>query len=584
MKYVGEYVRKHRRILIWALILATINQVFSLLDPQIFRIVVDNYATKAGSMPASAYIHGIVLLLLASITVAFISRTAKTFQNYYVGAVSQSVGTDLYARGVTHVFNLPYETFENQRSGEILRKLEKVRDNTRTFIENMINMVFLSMVGLIFVIIYSFFVHWTIGVAFIVLIPILGTFSYVISSKIKAAQKEVVRESSELAGGTTETLRNVELVKSLGLEGQEVKRLNDVNDSLLQLELKKIRQIRTMMFLQGTAINATRSSILLLLLILIFHGMISIGQLFALLTYSFFIFGPLSNAGTVIANYQEARAANEALEEILSLEPINRARRTEKISEIKEIRFDNVSFTYSENKLPSVKNVTFSLKGGDTVAFAGISGSGKTTIAKLLVGLYDPKEGSITFNGKDSKTIDFESLRKRISLFSQETQLFAGTIKDNLLFVNPDATDEECLRALRMASADSIIERASKGINTKIGESGIKLSGGERQRISIARALLREPDMIIFDEATSSLDSLTEAEITKTIQEITKSKPELIVVIIAHRLSTIIHADTIYVMQAGSVVESGKHSSLIRAGGVYSKFWKEQNNSRNTRG
>ncbi len=215
------------------------------------------------------------------------------------------------------------------------------------------------------------------------------------------------------------------------------------------------------------------------------------------------------------------------------------------------------------------------MKLGETIAFVGPSGSGKTTLVKLLVGLYHPNKGHIYYNGHDEVNINYEELRHQMGLVTQDPQLFSGTIKENLLFVNPSASDEDISRVLSQASCNNLLARAEKGLDTVIGEGGLKLSGGERQRISIARALLRQPRLMIFDEATSALDSLTEEEISHTIRDIT-SRREHMTIMIAHRLSTIMHADRIFVLEKGNIVETGNHSSLIAEKGLYYAMWRQQ--------
>ena len=210
------------------------------------------------------------------------------------------------------------------------------------------------------------------------------------------------------------------------------------------------------------------------------------------------------------------------------------------------------------------------------MAFVGPSGSGKTTLVKLIVGLYRPTSGKIEFGGIDINDIDLERFRNRIGLVAQDTQLFAGTIRENLLFASPNSTDEECLGALKAAAATSLLDRGGKGLETRIGEGGLKLSGGEKQRLAIARALLRKPDLLIFDEATSSLDSITEEQITQTIREIEKQRASHINVLVAHRLSTIMHADTIYVLEKGKLVEQGTHDELLKQKGLYAALWRQQ--------
>lgn len=574
MFFLIKHLKRYKGLLALILGLAVINQVFSLLDPQLFRLIVDNYATKAASMDSKTFITGVALLLLGIILVALISRIAKTFQDYYLNVITQRIGTRMYGESVAHTFSIPYMIFEDKRSGEILQKLQKARIDTQTFITQLINIIFVSIIGILFVTIYSFTVHWSVGIAFLLILPIMGFSIYHFSRNIKAAQAEIVKESANLAGSTTETLRNVELVKSLGLENQEIKRLNDTNEKILVLELKKVKLVRKLSFITGTMINFMRAVLLFLMLYLIFQGDITLGEFFTLMIYSFFIFSPLGELGNIAQSYQEARASNNQMEEILKIKPQEKPKNAVRLGKLKEIKFQNVSFKYFSGNTHSLNNVNFSIRSGETVAFAGPSGSGKSTIIKLIVGLYSSP--NISFNGIDSKKIDYNELRNRIGLVSQETQLFAGTIRENLLFVNPDATDKECMTALKHAQALSILKRSKQGLNTKIGEGGLKISGGERQRISIARALLRNPDILIFDEATSSLDSVTEKEITKTIKNIIKIRKDVIVVMIAHRLSTIMHADKIYVLDHGRVKESGTHDFLLRHKGMYKSFWVEQ--------
>lgn len=576
MKLLFNYLKQHKKVLFGALILAAVNQIFSLLDPQIFRLIVDRYASRVFEMEADVFIKGVLLLLLASMGVAFVSRVAKNFQDYYVNVIAQRVGARMYEYSVEHALSLPYSVFEDQRSGETLQKLQKARLDNQNLIASSVNVVFFSLVGVIFVLAYTFFVYWLIGLVFLLIIPLLAGVTFAISQRIKQAQAAIVAESANLAGSTTETLRNVELVKSLGLEEQETKRLNQVNEKVLQLELRKIKLIRYLSFAQGTLINAMRAVILFLMLFLILEDRITLGEFFSIFVYSFFIFTPLTEFGNVTSQWQEARASNEALEKILATVPEPRPKNPVKLKQISSIEFKSVKFAYGEEGAVSLFNVNLSLKRGETVAFVGPSGSGKTTLIKLLVGLHAPQKGSILVNGVERSAIDNNEFRGRLGYVSQETQLFAGTIRENLVFVRPKAIDQECFNVLRQAEAISIVERGGQGLDTKIGEGGIKISGGERQRLAIARALLRNPDLIIFDEATSNLDSITEKAITKTIRQLSSSRPLLITVLVAHRLSTVMHADIIYILEKSKIVEQGTHKALLAKRGLYAALWREQ--------
>ncbi len=576
MNLLFSYIKSQKKVLVGALVLATINQVFSLLEPQIFRLIVDNYATQIANMTASEFFRGVLLLTLLTMLVALISRVAKNFQDYYVSIITQRVGANLYSHSITHSFSLPYSAFEDQRSGELLQKLQKARTDAQALITSFVGIIFLTLVSMVFVIVYGFYVYWLIGLVYLSIIPIVGFTQFFLSRKIKNAQKQIITETAQLAGSTTETLRNVELVKSLGLEDQETKRLNNVNQKILDLELKKIKLIRYLSFIQGTFLNAVRMSIQLMMMWLIFRGSITFGEFFTLFIYQFYIIEPLNMLGTIANTYQETKASMEKLQVVLDMKSEEKPNNPTVIDSLEEIKYKNVSFTYNETGVASVQDINLIINKGETVAFVGPSGAGKTTMIKLLLGLYKPTGGQILLNNQTSNNVDYDLLRRRVGYVSQETQLFAGTIRENLLFVKPDASDEKCLEALKHSLAIKIIERNGGGLDTKIGEGGIKISGGERQRLAIARALLRDPDLIIFDEATSSLDSMTEKEITETIKDITKIRPNLITVMIAHRLSTILHSDKIFVLEKGKLVEEGTHEELVKTDGLYHALWRQQ--------
>ncbi|HYR85992.1 MAG TPA: ABC transporter ATP-binding protein [Terriglobia bacterium] len=575
MKLLYSYLKQYWPLVILTLVLAAVNQLFSLLDPYIFRYVIDNYALKFSDYTTNEFIRGVSLLLAAAVGVAFVSRVAKNFQDYYTNVITQQLGAQIYSDGIRHSLELPYSVFEDQRSGETLGKLQKVRTDVERLINAFVNILFLSLVGVVFVMVYALTVHWIIALVYFLTIPILGTLVSILSRKIKKIQKVIVAETTALAGSTTESLRNIELVKSLGLAQQEIQRLNSTTAKILQLELKKVKYLRSLSFIQGTCVNALRTTMLFLMLYFIFAREITVGQFFSLFIYSFFIFGPLQEVGNVVNIYRETEASLENFEKILNTPKEPRPLEPLPVTSVSQVEFENVVFQHQSATTRALDGISFTASMGETIAFVGPSGSGKTTLVKLLVGLYRPQGGDVRYDGFSIDEVDLDGLRERIGLVTQDTQLFSGTIRENLLFVNPNATDEECMTVLKKAACQSLLARADKGLDSVIGEGGVKVSGGEKQRLSIARALLRHPNLLVFDEATSSLDSLTEEEISETIRDVSIRK-DLITILIAHRLSTVLHADKIFVLERGRIVESGRHQDLVDLKGLYYAMWRQQ--------
>ena len=439
----------------------------------------------------------------------------------------------------------------------------------------MINVVFGIVVSVVFVSVYATRLHWSIVPIYIGGASMIAYVTNLLSKKIKVIQKNIVKETTSLAGTTTESLRNIELVKSLGLTTQEINRLNNNTYKILALELKKVKNIRSLSFIQGTMVNALRQVITFTLMWLIFKEILTVGQLISLQFYSFFIFGPLQEIGSIILSYRETEASLNNFDALMK-KPIDTPPANPiAVGEIEQLAFKHVGFQHQTANFKAIDQISFEAKKGETIAFVGPSGAGKSTLVKLLVGLYQPQEGEILMNGVNTAQIDMSALRNQISFVTQDTQLFAGTIKENLAFVAPTATEEDMLLALTKASCANILDKGGNGLATVIGEGGLKLSGGEKQRLSIARALLRHPHLLIFDEATSSLDSLTEESITDTIRDLSKER-EQITIMIAHRLSTIIHATRIYVLEKGTVIESGNHQSLLEEKGLYYAMWRQQ--------
>ena len=602
MKILLQYLKPHKWLVLLTLGLAAINTGFSLMDPIILGKLVTLASDHQNASPhfdwssffwsygtierkgGTYFQMGVVYLLLASVTVAMISRIAKAFQDYGLNVIIQKFGARIFTDGLRHAMKLPYQEFEDQRSGETLSILTKVRTDVEKFMTAFINVLFGVLVGVVFVFVYaSLYINWRIPIAYVVGIVVLTWATNKLSKKIKSIQKNIVSETTALAGSTTESLRNIELVKSLGLTNQEVERLNKNTYKILGLELTKVKRIRSISFVQGTMVNTLRQIILFIIMWLIFRNEMEAGQLVTMQVFSFFIFGPLQEIGNILLSYREAEASLNNFQTLMDKAPETDPAQPKHLGSIETLSFNNVVFQHKSASHRAIDNISFNVKKGETIAFVGPSGSGKSTLMKLMVGLYRPQQGKILYNHLDETEILFDDLRNQIGFVTQDTNLFSGTIRENLMFVNPNATEVEVRAALSQASCDSLLSRAEKGVDTVLGEGGLKLSGGEKQRISIARALLRKPKLLIFDEATSALDSITEEEITHTIKDVSMSGNQ-ITILIAHRLSTIMHADRIYVLEKGVMAETGTHEELLQEKGLYYAMWRQQIGERKSLG
>lgn len=573
-------------------LLAGLNTGFSLCDPILFGKLIDYvkhvFETTAVkemvdgvekvvryNFSESEFVGHLLMIIGGMIGVAMMSRIAKAFQDYTVNTVIQRFGADVYTDGLKRALQLPYQRFEDQRSGETLAVLEKVRIDSEKFISLFINVLFGVIVSVVFVMIYSITTYPRLVLMYIIGAILLSLLMSGLSKKIKFIQKTIVQETTALAGATTESLRNIELIRSLGLTNQEIRRLNITTKKILSLELKKVKSIRALSFVQGTFVNFLRQCILFTLIYIAFQGVLTMGQIITLQFFSFFIFGPLQELGNIIIAYREAETSLNNFEKLMNTPVEPKPVSPVKIAQIETLDFESISFKHQTARQYALKEISFSVKRGETIAFVGPSGSGKTTLVKLLVGLYTPESGNILYNKVPYNNLDMEAFRNQIGFVTQDTQLFAGSIRENLLFVAPDATDADMILALEKASATTLISRADNGLDTIIGEGGMKISGGEKQRLSIARSLLRHPHLLVFDEATSALDSITEEAITNTVKMISSDKNQ-INILIAHRLSTILHADRIYVLEKGSIVETGNHDTLVAEKGLYYAMWRQQ--------
>ncbi|CAD5107571.1 ABC transporter ATP-binding protein [Zestomonas carbonaria] len=581
MHILWTYLRPHLLLAALALLLAAASQVLALIDPIIFGMIIDDYVVDRTGKTDDELVSGVLALLGLAVLVAVASRLAKALQEYVTRLVVQKFGTRLFNDGLRQVLRLQFQEFEDLRSGEVLSLLQKVRSDSERFINAFINTVFAAVVGVAFLTWYAVTKHWLLVPVFLVGVAVLGGLTGLLSREIKSQQRSIVRETNRSAGFITESLRNIELIRSLGLTFPEIRRLQAQTVDIFALEMRKVRRIRLLSFLQGTTLSLLKLAVLFALLWLIFRHVLSPGELIAMQFISVAIFVPLQELGNIILAYREADASLQNFDALMQKPIERRPESSVDIGPISHLRFTDVRFRHRGAPDNALDGVSFSAGLGETIAFVGPSGSGKSTLVKLLVGLYTPASGEVFYNDISTQDLRYNPMRRQIGFVTQEAYLFAGTIRENLLLVKPDASDAEMLAAMEQASCAYLIDKSPEGLDTLIGERGVKLSGGEKQRLSIARALMRQPRLLIFDEATSALDSLTEEQITATVRSLS-TRSSQITILIAHRLSTIMHADTIFVLERGRIVESGNHGVLLERNGLYHAMWRQQIGERPT--
>jgi ATP-binding cassette subfamily B protein len=575
MKIIWKYLKPFKKWLFLAMGLAAIAQILELIDPIIFGKIIDNFAVNTDGRSEQVLIRGVLNLLALAVGVALLARLASAFTDYFTRLVVQKFGLSVFDEGLKHTLRLPYCEFEETSSGHILSLLQKVRNDNERFISAFISSLFSALVGIAFLIWYSITKHWALIPVFLIGVVWLGGLTGLLSRKIKTIQRSVIQETNKMSGTITESLRNIEFVKSMGLTWPEIKRLKTFTGNIFNLEMKKVKKIRTLFFLQRSVLLILKESILFILLWLIFRHLLTTGELIAMQFISTRIMFPLQELGSIILAYREAEASLQIFSNLMQKETEYRPEEPVDIGDIESLRFEDVSFRYRKADHDAIEDLSFSVRIGETIAFVGPSGCGKSTLVKLLVGLYPPTSGNIYFDEVQARDIRYNRMRKQLGFVTQDTQLFSGSVRANLQFVKPEATDGEILTALKKASSLKVIEDSKDGLDTILGEGGKMVSGGEKQRLAIARALVRQPRILIFDEATSALDSLTEEEITNTLREISAGKSQIILMI-AHRLSTIMHADRIYVLERGKIVEEGNHKTLLENKGLYYAMWRQQ--------
>jgi ATP-binding cassette, subfamily B, bacterial len=551
-----------------------------MLEPHLIGVLIDQFARDPHARSEYDYLSDVIEYLILILAVGMVAMFTKVVQDYLMKKLSIKFGNLIYTDAFAYSMHLSFEEFERQKSGETLNSIKKLQSDAEKFITALLNIFFNSIVATVFVCIYSTLIHWSLSLFYFSAYFTLMFISYATTLRMKKVERRLWMEVNQFAGSATESFQNALFIKSFALINSLLSKLKGGIDIISELELKIIKKLRVLSIINGGFIKFAIMLIMFWLFLLTYEEGLTAGKLIALSLYSTIIFMPFHQIGNIILYYRELRTSTNYLFSIKNKKPPAAISNAVRIPRIQEIEFMNVSYKHPSARLDTLLNISFKVRAGQTVAFTGPSGAGKTTLMKLLIRLYVEQKGEILFNGMPVENIEFDDIRNALGLVTQQPYFFSYSIRENLLFVSPTANEEDMKAVLSKTSCQSFVDKLEKGIDTLIGEGGVKLSGGEKQRLSIARALLRNPQLLIFDEATSSLDSISEESVNNVIRKIS-SENEMICILVAHRISTIMHADIIYVMERGVIQESGTHEELLAVKGLYFAMWRQQIGERN---
>ncbi len=513
----------------------------------------------------------IVLGLVALVAVKGIFSYAQT---YLMSLAGFKVITHIRNHIYEHLQRLSLSFYKKKRTGEIISRVINDVDVIQNTIANTAVNFFTNLLVLLGVLVLIFYIHWRLSLFVLAILPILGITASRFGLRIRKFTRSVQGKIANISSILQETIAGIEVVKSFGMEAREIERFKEENARTLQLTMKRARiiaalspvmEVMTLIGLTGVLWYGGREVI---------RGILTTGELVSFLGDIGLAVNPLRQVGQAYGFYQQAMASAERIFEILDTQPeIRELPGALDLPRIKGwVRFENVYFGYAKEGIV-LENINLEVKPGEKVAFVGLSGAGKTSLVSLIPRFYDPTSGTVTIDGYDVKKVTLGSLGKQIGIVSQETILFNGSIRDNIAYGKIDATDEEIILATKKANAHGFISRLPSGYDTRVGERGAKLSGGERQRIAIARAILRNPRILILDEATSALDSESELLVKEGLERLMKNRSTLV---IAHRLSTIQGADRIVVLNQRKIQEIGSHEDLLAKGSLYARLYKTQ--------
>ena len=563
-----EYVKKHLKKILIALILSLIvagstSGIAWLLDPAVKKIFIEQDKVFAWTIPVL-------------IVIAFSSKGLSLyFARINIIRVGEEVAGELQKKIANNILTSDIQTLDNRHSGKYISNImydtHHIQNLVSTGILNLMKDTF-SVIALVSLMFYQ---NWKLAFFAILMMPLAGGLAKSLGKRVGKATSVAGESSGNLASFLTEIFKGSKMIRIYQKENDEnvkaEKVINDLVEKNIKIGSVMIRATPIMESLTGFMI----AGFIIFSGKLIASGELGVNNFFSFLAAMMLAYQPIRSLATInMAAYQGAAAfkrVSEIIDKEIKVKEIPGA--PELVLKNSDIKFDNVAFKYDSTDQKAVKNISLNIKGNTMTAFVGHSGAGKSTIINLLPRFYDPQEGRIEIDGQNINKISLKSLRKNISMVSQEVILFDDTVKNNIAYAKTNATEDEIIRACKFAAADEFIKNLPKNYNTIIGENGVRLSGGQKQRISIARAVLKESPIILLDEATSSLDAESEEKVQNAINNLTKNKTTLV---IAHRLSTIHNAENIFVMKNGKILDSGNHDFLIKNSDEYKNLYNKQ--------
>ncbi len=565
-----EYIRAHLKRILIALILSIIvaastSAIAWLLDPAVKKIFIEQDKTFAWSIP---------LLII----IAFSSKGLSLyFARTNIIRVGEEIGGALQKKIADNILLSDIQTLENRHSGKYISNIMFDTRQVQNFVSSGVLNLMKDTFSVIALVSLMFYQNWKLALFALLMMPLAGGLAKSLGKRIGKATGKAGESSGKLASFLTEILRGSKMIRIYQKENIEKQNADRVIDDLVEKNIKIGKVL-----IRATPIMETLTGFMIAGFIIFSGKLIAVGELginnfFSFLAAMMLAYQPIRSLATIHMGAHQGAAAFKRIKNVIDKEikifnneelPSLNLKKT-------QIVFKNIGFSYETTEERAIKNINLDIQGNMMTAFVGHSGAGKSTIINLLPRFYDPQEGSITIDGQDIKNISLKSLRKNISLVSQDIILFDDTIKNNIAYANENASTEEIEMACKFAAADEFINNLPKKYETLIGENGIKLSGGQKQRISIARAILKESPIILLDEATSSLDAESEEVVQNAILNLTKNKTTLV---IAHRLSTIHKADKIFVLKKGIILNSGNHDFLIKNCEEYKSLYSKQLN------